>query len=143
MPPAQAKSDLGAARTATIDRTPAVAELLRQLVDRLPELGDASQDEKGVPQEVLFEVHLEGRTYTLTRSVPQPAPAPVSLGPREREIVRLIASGLPNKAIAAVLEISLWTVATYVRRLFAKLNVSSRAEMVARVYAEDLLHSDD
>jgi DNA-binding CsgD family transcriptional regulator len=141
MRPAQAKPDPGAARTATIDRAPAVAQLLRQLVDRLPEPDVAGRDEKGVPQEVLLEVHLEGHVYTLTRSVPQPAPAPVSLSPREREIVRLIAGGLPNKAIAAVLDISLWTVATYVRRLFAKLNVSSRAEMVARVFAEDLLHS--
>jgi DNA-binding CsgD family transcriptional regulator len=144
MRPAQAKPDVGATRTATIDRAPDITHLLRQLVDRLPEPEAVNgRDDKGASQEVLLQVHLEGRLYTLTRSTPQPTPAPVSLSPREREIVRLIASGLPNKAIAAVLDISLWTVATYVRRLFAKLKVSSRAELVARVFAEDLLHGGE
>jgi DNA-binding CsgD family transcriptional regulator len=56
------------------------------------------------------------------------------LSPREIEIVRLVAKGLPNKTIAGVLEISPWTVATYLRRVFAKLGVGSRAAMVARLY---------
>jgi hypothetical protein len=44
----------------------------------------------------------------------------------------MVAIGHPNKAIAAVLEISSWTVCTHLRRIFAKLGVSSRAAMVAR-----------
>ena len=44
-----------------------------------------------------------------------------------------------NKTIAAVLDISSWTVCTYLRRLFAKLNVCSRAAMVARLIEEGLL----
>jgi hypothetical protein len=44
-----------------------------------------------------------------------------------------VAKGLPNKCISAVLEISTWTVATHLRRVFAKLGVSSRAAMIARV----------
>jgi DNA-binding CsgD family transcriptional regulator len=55
-----------------------------------------------------------------------------NLSPREREIVRLVAAGHPNKVIAAVLEISYWTVGTHLRRIFAKLGVTSRAAMVAR-----------
>ena len=70
--------------------------------------------------------------------VPVPPPAP-TLSPREQEIVRLVAVGLPNKAIAAVLEISVWTVATHLRRVFAKLEVNSRAGMVARAWATGLL----
>lgn len=35
--------------------------------------------------------------------------------------------------IAAVLEINSWTVSTHLRLMFAKLGVSSRAAMVARV----------
>jgi DNA-binding CsgD family transcriptional regulator len=58
-----------------------------------------------------------------------------ALSPREHEIVRLVAAGYPNKTIAAVLDISPWTVATYLRRIFHKLRVSSRAEMVARALA--------
>jgi DNA-binding CsgD family transcriptional regulator len=55
------------------------------------------------------------------------------LSPREQEIARMVARGLPNKAIAAVLEISTWTVGTYLRRMFAKLGVTSRAAMIARL----------
>jgi DNA-binding NarL/FixJ family response regulator len=51
----------------------------------------------------------------------------------------MVAKGYPNKTIAAVLDISSWTVCTYLRRLFAKLNVCSRAAMVARLIEEGLL----
>jgi DNA-binding CsgD family transcriptional regulator len=50
-----------------------------------------------------------------------------------------VAKGLPNKAIADVLDISLWTVATHLRRIFAKLGVGTRAEMIARVLGDGLL----
>ncbi len=57
----------------------------------------------------------------------------INLSPRECEIVRLVARDLTNKEIAAVLEISAWTVATHLRRVFAKLSVRSKAAMVASV----------
>ncbi|MCB0208589.1 MAG: helix-turn-helix transcriptional regulator [Anaerolineae bacterium] len=63
---------------------------------------------------------------------------PVNLSPREQEIVRLVAKGHSNKVIAKVLDISPWTVSTHLRRVFVKLEVSSRAEMVARVLEADL-----
>jgi len=58
------------------------------------------------------------------------------LSPREQEIARMVAKGYPNKAIAAVLEISAWTVSTHLRRIFAKLGVGSRAAMVAKIIEE-------
>jgi DNA-binding CsgD family transcriptional regulator len=45
----------------------------------------------------------------------------------------MVAKGYPNKMIAAVLDISPWTVCTHLRRIFAKLGVCSRAAMVARL----------
>lgn len=63
----------------------------------------------------------------------------VRLSPREREITVLIAQGLPTKAIGAALEISTWTVATYLRRIYARFGVRSRAAMVARLIDEGLL----
>jgi two-component system nitrate/nitrite response regulator NarL len=65
----------------------------------------------------------------------------VSLSPRELSIARLIAQGLPNKHISLVLEISPYTVATHLRRIFVKLGVSSRAAMVARLHEKRLLYS--
>jgi DNA-binding NarL/FixJ family response regulator len=45
----------------------------------------------------------------------------------------MVACGYPNKTIASVLEISSWTVASHLRRIFIKLQVSSRAAMVTRL----------
>jgi DNA-binding CsgD family transcriptional regulator len=57
-------------------------------------------------------------------------PSPMSLlSPREQEIARMVAQGYANKTIASVLEISSWTVASHLRRIFVKLQVSSRAAM--------------
>lgn len=54
------------------------------------------------------------------------------LTPRELEIVVMVSSGLVNKVIADRLGISDCTVSTHLRRIFAKLRVDSRAEMVYR-----------
>jgi DNA-binding CsgD family transcriptional regulator len=56
-----------------------------------------------------------------------------SLSPREQEIARLVAVGYPNKTIAGILDISPWTVATHVRRIFNKLNVHGRPAMMAEL----------
>jgi DNA-binding CsgD family transcriptional regulator len=55
------------------------------------------------------------------------------LSPREREIARMVAQGYPNKTIASVLDISSWTVSSHLRRIFVKLQVSSRAAMATRL----------
>ncbi|WP_202875620.1 helix-turn-helix domain-containing protein [Kribbella speibonae] len=57
-----------------------------------------------------------------------------TLSPRELQIARLVADGSTNRAIASSLEISPWTVSTHMRRIFAKLDVTSRAEMVAQFF---------
>jgi DNA-binding CsgD family transcriptional regulator len=57
-----------------------------------------------------------------------------ALSPRELQIARLVADGATNRAIASSLDISLWTVSTHMRRIFAKLGVCSRAEMVAQFF---------
>jgi DNA-binding CsgD family transcriptional regulator len=54
----------------------------------------------------------------------------------------MVAEGYPTKTIAAVLDISSWTVTTYLRRIFAKLDVRSRAAMVAKALEEGLLAHD-
>ncbi len=57
-----------------------------------------------------------------------------SLTRRERDIVILIAQGKTNKEIAQQLYISENTVKTYVKRMFAKLGVKSRSELVFAIY---------
>lgn len=73
----------------------------------------------------------------------RPRPCTVSISPRENEIIRLVAAGYPNKTIAGVLDISPWTVATHIRRLFDKLRVHSRAELIARLVIKGYRFDED
>jgi DNA-binding CsgD family transcriptional regulator len=66
-----------------------------------------------------------------------------SLSPREMQIAGMVADGATNRAIASMLDISLWTVSTHLRRIFAKLGVSSRAEMVGQLFGANHLSSTD
>jgi DNA-binding NarL/FixJ family response regulator len=50
----------------------------------------------------------------------------------EREVAEMIRAGFSNAAIAATRRVAPSTVATQVRQVFAKLGVSSRAQLVAR-----------
>lgn len=54
------------------------------------------------------------------------------LSRRELQIVMLVAEGRVNKQIADQLNISVWTVSTHLRRIFAKLGVDTRSAMVYR-----------
>lgn len=57
-----------------------------------------------------------------------PEPANTELSERELEIVRLLATGLSNKEIAAQVYLSVNTVKVHLRNVFAKLNVQTRTE---------------
>ncbi|MET8414083.1 helix-turn-helix transcriptional regulator, partial [Streptomyces sp. NPDC005195] len=54
----------------------------------------------------------------------------IPLSTREREIAMLIGPGLTNKQIAARMNISIKTVETHLGRIFKKLGVKSRAQVV-------------
>ena len=62
-----------------------------------------------------------------------------ALSPRELEVLRLLASGETNRAIAGVLVLSERTVDRHVSNIYAKLGVSSRAAATARAYEEKLV----
>ena len=55
-----------------------------------------------------------------------------SLSPREREVLEMLARGFLYKEIAESLSISVRTVDTYIRRIYEKLHVRSRAQAVAK-----------
>ncbi len=56
----------------------------------------------------------------------------LELSPREREVLELLARGYLYKEIAEMLKISVQTVNTYIRRIYEKLHVRSRAQAVAK-----------
>ena len=77
-------------------------------------------------------------------STPRPltastAAADTPLTPRELEVLRLVAAGHTNRAIAAALVLSEKTVARHVANIFTKLNLSSRAAATAYAYQHHLV----
>jgi two-component system, NarL family, nitrate/nitrite response regulator NarL len=86
------------------------------------------------PEEIILDRTVDSVRYLLMRMSPAADHAPLS--PRENEIVRMVADGHPTKVIAGVLNISCWTVAAHLRRIFMKLGVTSRPAMVARLLEE-------
>lgn len=59
----------------------------------------------------------------------RPASGWESLTPTERDVIRLVSQGLPNKDVAARLFISPRTVQTHLTHVYAKLAVSSRVQL--------------
>ena len=100
---------------------------------------------KGTPREAVLaalrEVHAGGSPMSgniarkvvqiLQQSKPKPRPN-AELSKRENEVLALLAQGYLYKEISDALGISIETVNTYIRRIYEKLHVHSRAQAVAR-----------
>jgi DNA-binding NarL/FixJ family response regulator len=129
-------------RTREQDSPEAVDALVKELVAHAkhvapgsPRPAQAGPDEDAASEDVLFDREVDGVRCILARARKLPGDA-LHLSPREREVARMIAKGYPNKIIASVLEISVWTVSTHLRRIFAKLGVTSRTAMVTRMFKD-------
>jgi DNA-binding CsgD family transcriptional regulator len=59
-----------------------------------------------------------------------------SLSERELAVLEMLSQGFIYKEIAEKLGISLWTVSTYVQRIYKKLHVTGRAEALAKFRKE-------
>ena len=55
---------------------------------------------------------------------------------RKREILDLVAAGMPNKAIAGRLGITAWAVEKHLRQLFHHYDVPNRAALVNAAHRE-------
>lgn len=70
---------------------------------------------------------------------PEPEPGPALLSAREAEVLRLVAMGFTYEEVAQRLRISRHTVLTFVRRIYAKLEVNSKMEAVNEARRKGLL----
>lgn len=68
-----------------------------------------------------------------------PRDAPGGLSPREVEVLRLVAAGKSNSAIAAELVLAEKTVARHLSNIFTKLGVRSRTAAAAFAHEHDLI----
>ena len=75
----------------------------------------------------------------------KPAPPPLFRGsllsPKEREVLRLLASNMSNKQIALAMGVSSETIKWHVKNLFGKLNAGTRRHLVDRARMAGLLDS--
>ena len=118
---ARARLDVGLACRALSDEDAAARELAaaREAFERLGALPDLE------------------RAAALARNAA--ADNTQGLSDRELEVLRHLAAGDTNKAIAAELVLSVRTVDRHVSNIFAKLGVSSRAEAASYAHRHDLL----
>jgi len=66
-----------------------------------------------------------------------------SLSPREREVATLVVSGMSNREIAARLVLAKHTVESHLKRIFSKMNVRTRAGLVAKMLGWPYLAEPD
>ncbi|MFC5175242.1 LuxR C-terminal-related transcriptional regulator [Nocardioides taihuensis] len=90
-------------------------------------------------REGFVRVLTDGATTTPAASVPVPQVLVDPLSERELEVLRLLASELDGPAIARELVVSLHTVRTHTKHIYAKLGVNSRRAAVTRAHQLGLL----
>jgi DNA-binding CsgD family transcriptional regulator len=112
-----------------------VAQACRALGD-----SDAAELELEAARESLERLGATSEVARLGALSPSGAPADAhGLTARELEVLRLVAAGHTNKAIAAELVVSDRTVDRHVSNIYAKLGVSSRSAATAYAYEHDLV----
>jgi LuxR family maltose regulon positive regulatory protein len=124
------------------DEGPPMAALLRELVGRRQERPAAADV---VPRDYLARLVEAFEQAGLPVRLPVRRGGVVVTGlveplsARELEVLRLLAAGAPNRAIARQLVVTLDTVKRHVSNLFSKLEVANRTQAVARARELGLL----
>jgi DNA-binding NarL/FixJ family response regulator len=87
--------------------------------------------------DAIFDAHVSTRVFDYLSGAEPAQPFP-ELTDRERAVLRLIADGRSNSEIARELSLSVKTVRNYLSRVFAKLQVTHRAEAAVKARREGL-----
>jgi DNA-binding NarL/FixJ family response regulator len=80
-----------------------------------------------------LSTRLQLRVEKPTPTLKQKSDSALPLTEREREIAKLVARGLRNKEIALHLNLSIHTVQNHLKNMYAKLEISSRTELVWKI----------
>jgi DNA-binding CsgD family transcriptional regulator len=112
-----------------------IAAALLQLGDR-----DSRNIELDAARQLFKHLGARPALARTSELLEQPPPRPAGgLSAREAQVLRLVAAGKTNRAIADELYISEKTVARHVSNIFNKLGVSSRAGATALAYQRNLI----
>lgn len=106
-----------------------MAEPARMPVDRSEKMPEGCRPTVGSARSIDGPAYRALTWAELDRRVAAEPRLDELLSPRELEIARLVAQAMPNKSIARVLDISPWTIAAHLRRIFGKLQITSRTEL--------------
>ena len=109
-----------------LDEGPLIAELLERMLDGKTDVARA------YVKKILSAFRME-KVIEAEEGLAE------NLSDRELEVLRLIAAGLSNKKITEALFVSLSTVKTHLRNIYAKLNVHSRTEAIVKAKTLELL----
>jgi len=91
------------------------------------------------PPKVHYDLPVGGRRLMQQVTAPRKPEAGAQLTDREREVLRLVADGLPTKQISASLSITERTVKFHVNSILRKLGADNRAQAVALAAQRGLL----
>ncbi|BCL78566.1 DNA-binding response regulator [Ktedonobacteria bacterium brp13] len=117
-------------------RAGALSYLLKDVL--LPELASAVR--KAAVGEPVMNPHVAARIAQELESLPETDRAQYAqLSEREREVLRLIAEGLPNSEIARRLVISEKTVKSHVSNILGKLHLLDRTQAAIFAWREGLI----
>lgn len=100
--------------------------------------GDGAELELDAARQVFEQLGAEPDLAALAPTAQPAETPPHGLSRRELEVLRLVASGRTNKAIAAELCVSERTVDRHVSNIFSKIDVPSRAAATAFAYRHNL-----
>jgi LuxR family transcriptional regulator, maltose regulon positive regulatory protein len=117
------------------DTHPDVVDLIRRFAQR----GAHAPVTRAFIDRTLVAASTTAPGATRPSATSVPAAASAILTPKEDEVLRLLARGLPNKRIATELGLSSETVKWHVKKLFTKLNAGSREHAVDRARMFGLL----
>ena len=134
------QSAIAALRRSFLD-TPESDGYVRLYLDEGSPMLDLLHQAAGTPDSVM-QAYAQGLLRHTTTSVEAAEPQQTSAGPlsqRELEVLRLLDSELTGPEIARQLYVTLNTLRTHTKRIFTKLDVTTRAAAVRRAHERGLI----
>lgn len=126
-------------------RSGAVGYLLKSLASEevIPMLRRVMRGEAGITGTTAVRILDEFRQLDRRTKPRLPEESAPRLTPREKDVLKAVATGAMDREIAAELSISITTVKTHMRNILAKLHATGRREAVAYAVGEGLIHPPD